>query len=171
MISKKIVLVYFIMLTACTRAGMPPVSLTIPVSNNTSTTQAAPSTAPEPVTDPEREVTEIKKLPDYPARPILKGTTSPEDGLLISPRNAAEAALNAAKAERLAIENKVMTNTHNTELSLRDTYQKILEEENKELKKKSWWDKHGSSTMFGIGLAAGIAMSLAVFKTAVKISE
>lgn len=153
------------------RAGIPPVNLTIPVSNNTSTAQEAPSTKPEPITDPEREVTEINKLPDYPARPILKGTASPDDGLLISPRNAAEAALNAAKAERLNIENKIMKDTHNTELSLRDTYQKILEEENKELKKKSWWDKHGSETLFGIGLAVGVAMSLAVFKTAVKISE
>ena len=53
---------------------------------------------------------------------------------------------------------------------MRDAYQKRLEDENAALKKKSLWDKNSTAIMFGAGVATGVAISLAIFKLAVKIA-
>lgn len=156
-----------VFLVGCTKATTPNVNVTVPITQKTEEVVSAPVDKEDPYLE---EVQEIKKLKDYPAVPLLKGSPSTEDGVLISPRNAAEAALNAAEAERLRTENQVLVRTHALELSLHSSYQKILENENEKLKKKSWWDKHGSTTLFGVGLTTGVALSLAIFKLSVQVS-
>jgi hypothetical protein len=82
----------------------------------------------------------------------------------------AEAALDAAAVDRLSVENKVLTNTQGKEVKLLESYIDRQAKELKEAKKTSLWDRHGNAIMLGAGVAAGILMSLAVFKTAAKIA-
>lgn len=161
-------IVIFLLLLGCNRAGLPNVNVTVPISSNPALTSQEVK-----VETPKEDATlkEIGKLPDYPAQPILKGSIAPDNGILISPRNAAEASLNAAEATRLSIENTIITKTQRKELALSDAYQKRLEEENEALRKKSLWDKQGTTIMFGAGVATGVAVSLAIFKLAVKIAS
>ena len=164
-INKYIVIV--LLLIGCSRTGLPSVNVTVPVNSN----PAVPSEEVKVETPPEDPtLKEIAKLPDYPAQPLLKGSVAPDNGVLISPRNAAEASLNAAEAKRFSTENTIITKTQSKELALRDAYQTRLEEENAALRKKSLWDKQGTTIMFGAGVAAGVAVSLAIFKLAVKIA-
>jgi len=164
----KYLVIFLLLLIGCSRSGLPNVNVTVPVSSNPTLAASEPSQVEDPPRDTALE--DIAKLPDYPAQPVLKGSPSPDTGILISPRNAAEAALNAAEATRLLTENSILNRTQSKELLLRDAYQKRLEDENASLKKKSLWDKNGTAIMFGIGVATGVTVSLAIFKLAVKIA-
>jgi uncharacterized protein YciI len=165
------VAIFLCFFLACTRAGTPNVNVTVPVSSAINT----PLTAEQEAKDTENRVEEpqpdLDKLEDYKAEPIVKGAAAPKDGVLMSPRQVAEAALDAAQAEKLETANRVLSNTRNTELKLLNDNQKRLEGELAQCREKSWWDKHGTATMLGVGVLTGIGLSIATFKAAVQIKN
>lgn len=148
----------------CAQPNNPSFTVTVPVTREETVKKAE-----EAAIDNVRA--DLGKLPDFPARPLLKEEVSPEDGILISPRYAAEASLNAAEAERYSTETAVLKRLKEQEDKLNEAYTKRLEKDLATCKKKSWWDRHGNETMLGAGVAAGILVSLGVFSAAVKIKE
>jgi parvulin-like peptidyl-prolyl isomerase len=166
----KLLVLFLCLSVACTKAGTPSVSVTVPV-NSAVTTSAGQSSSTEEKKEAEEAKASLEKLPDFPAQPVLKGTPAPDNGILISPRHAAEAALDAAEADKLTVENRVITSTREKELALLEDHIKKQEEELAQCRKKSFWDRQGNAVMLGVGVIVGIGMSLATFKVAVRITD
>jgi predicted nuclease with TOPRIM domain len=160
------ILILILPLLGCTKPSNPNFNVTVPVGIKTDF-QDTEHSEKEAKADNVRA--DLRKLPDFPAEPLLKGDAAKNDGILISPRNAAEASLNSAEAERLSIENNVIKSLKTKEDSLNEAYIKKLESDLQKCKQKSWWDKNGNETMLGVGLAVGILTSILIFDVSTKI--
>ena len=150
-------------LSGCATAPNPNVNVTVPVDLQT---KVEPE---EEKADNVRE--DLRKLPDFPAKPLMKGEAATENGIQISPRNAAESVLAEAEAKRLAAENRALVTLRDKEGKLNEAYTKRLEKDLEVCKKKSWWDDNGKETMLGVGFALGILVTLAVFQTSIKVAQ
>ena len=94
--------------------------------------------------------------------PLLEGRPAPFSGLLITEDHALQCITDSAAVDRLSVEVAARTQELSVSSSLRDLF---IEEQRKrieELSAESWWDKHGTVFMFGVGLVLGIlSVSLA----------
>ncbi len=145
------------------------VNVTVPVSSTLGASAGDDSTEREKKEQAERDV--LAKFPDYASVPLEKKEPAPDDGVLFSPRRAAQAALDQAASEKLGTENKVLVKIRQTEIDLYEKRIKELQLDLKNALQKSFWDEHKAAITGVIGALLGAGFSLGIFKAANHISE
>ncbi len=153
----------------CSQREPANVNVTVPVSSTLGASAGADSAEREREEEAEREV--LAKLPDFAAIPLPKNKPAPESGILLSPRQAAEAALDAAEAEKLGVENKVLVETRQRELELLTQQVKNLEKDLAKARQKSFWDENKGIITGIAGALLGAGFSLGIFKAANHIND
>lgn len=154
-------------LTACTAAQEPSnVTVTVPVSSTLGASAGA-----EAEEDKEAREETLARLEDFQAVPLPKGKPAPENGVLFSPRQTAEAALDAAESDKLTVENKVLSGTRQQEIQLYENRIKELQNELVVAKRRTFWEQHGAVISGVVGAIVAAGFSLGIFKAATTIKE
>lgn len=94
--------------------------------------------------------------------PLLQGTRSPFDGLLIDEESALQCIEDAAAVDRLTIELAARNRELELSAALRDQFIGEQRTRIEELSRRSWWDENGNIFMLGVGLVLGVAASALV---------